>query len=232
MPTIKLLLERNFHMKVYGRRIDSSSKQTVTRRRNKSPNRVPGQHHGYPQAKQEKSSALNSLNLLAVDINNNVYLVRKLLMKVSCWQYWTRITWLKFGKSFFDFTPAEIMIPKGHRLWYGDSNTHQRRKSKNHNKSSDDHELLGVAFHYANCKIKVLTLVKETNSYFILWYPEADGKLGTLRFFNSRLNDDKLLLELTSHPNGPLVVASITYPWRNLEWTNIFCKSLHEKQLK
>jgi hypothetical protein len=78
-------------------------------------------------------------------------------------------------------------------------------------KLPEDHQILGVAYHYVIRKIIVLTWVYKINSYFLLCYTEA-GDLETSTFFCKTI--ELKGINITSHPSGPVAVVmkkSITF---------------------
>ena len=71
-------------------------------------------------------------------------------------------------------------------------------------KLPEGHKVRGVAFHYAICKIIVLTYSEKEDSYFLLGHTEA-GVLETTTFFCKRIGFE--LPEITSHLGGPVAVV-------------------------
>jgi hypothetical protein len=68
-------------------------------------------------------------------------------------------------------------------------------------KLPEGHTVWGLAFHYAICKIIVVTLVLEKRSLFLLCYTEAGELESTMFLCNARVAG------ITSHPSGPVAVV-------------------------
>ena len=71
----------------------------------------------------------------------------------------------------------------------------------------EGHSIYGVAFHFVFTKIIVVTYVPKNRSHFLLCYTE-EGELESTTYFCKRGNI--INLEITSHPNGPVVVVTRT----------------------
>ena len=71
----------------------------------------------------------------------------------------------------------------------------------------EGHEIRDVAFHFVFSKIIVATYVRKKDSFFFLCYTEK-GELESTTYFNK--SEDIIDLQITSHPNGPVVVVSVT----------------------
>ena len=71
----------------------------------------------------------------------------------------------------------------------------------------EGHEIRDVAFHFVFSKIIVATYVRKKDSFFFLCYTE-EGELESTTYFNK--SEDIIDLKITSHPNGPVVVVSVT----------------------
>ncbi|CAB4022387.1 uncharacterized protein LOC110247776 [Paramuricea clavata] len=72
----------------------------------------------------------------------------------------------------------------------------------------EGHSVNGVAFHYAICKIIVLTYVEGNDSNFLLCYTEA-GELETTTFFSKRIGVEYWLI-INSHPSGAVAIIRNT----------------------
>ncbi len=68
----------------------------------------------------------------------------------------------------------------------------------------EGHQIRGLAFHYLNCKIIVLSEVWEQKSLFLLCYSDA-GELESMTFLCNRSTKEP---RITSHPSGPFAVVS------------------------
>ncbi|XP_028406257.1 uncharacterized protein LOC114528744 [Dendronephthya gigantea] len=132
---------------------------------------------------------------LAVDMNNNVYVVRTRSVKIGICNdddiiiiqeedphvyVCDKTCQLKYkfkrdsreAYSLGISQQNEIMIPT-------DNHTVQIYSKEGNLKTTikvpEDHKVCSVAFHYEIFKILVLTTVREKHSYFILCYPEGAG---------------------------------------------------------
>ena len=74
-------------------------------------------------------------------------------------------------------------------------------------KPPEGHEIHDVAFQFVFSKIIVVTYVRKKNSIFLLCYTE-EAELESTTYFCKR--SDIRNLNITSHPNGPVVVVSET----------------------
>ena len=74
-------------------------------------------------------------------------------------------------------------------------------------KPPEGHSICDAAFHFVFSKIIVVTYVPKNRSRFLLCYTE-EGELESTTYFCKRGNI--INLEITSHPNGPVVVVTRT----------------------
>ena len=80
-------------------------------------------------------------------------------------------------------------------------------------KPPEGHEIREVAFHFVFSKIIVVTYVRKKNSYFLLCYTE-EGELESTTYFGD--GSDIRGLQITSHPNGPVVVVTLTSKFQEI----------------